>query len=271
MISLSGLSSQVGLKLVDATQDRQIALLRDAPEHARGIADFRERIAGVTSAEDLIADRELYVFVMKAFDLEDQIFGKAMIRKVLESDIDDRKALVNRLTDPRFREMYEALGFEAGGTKNPNTWKPSWQEGVIDRYLETVFINDQKAQNEAVGLALEFRRKAEEIENPFDILKDKDIAKMVRTALGLPEQIAKLDIDKQADMISARLDLATLKDPAEVEKLIRKFVILSDVQDPQRVQQNAAVQLVRGVASGGFEPVLFDISAISDLPKRPYR
>jgi hypothetical protein len=207
MIPISGLGAPLALQLVDATRDRQIALLRDAPQHARGIETFRERIGDVTSVEQLVEDRELYVFVMKAFDLEDQIFGKALIKRMLESDPDDRTSLVNRLTDPRFREMFDALGFEKGGTANPNTADAKWTEGIVDRYLETVFINDQAAQNEAVGAALEFRRKAAEIDSPFDILKDREMAGVVRLALGLPEQIAQLDIDRQADLIRSRLDL----------------------------------------------------------------
>ncbi|MDG4648639.1 DUF1217 domain-containing protein [Roseibacterium sp. SDUM158017] len=271
MIPLSGLSSQLALSLVDATRAPQIERLRDAPEHARGIRSFRERIADVTTVEQLVEDRELYVFVMRAFDLEDQIFGKALIKRMLESDPADPAALVNRLTDPRFREMHDALGFAAGGRGNRDTARGSWQEKMVDRYLETVFINDQAAQNAAVGAALEFRRKAAEIGNPFDILKDRDLSGVVRRALGLPDEMARLDIDRQADLISSRLDIAKLKDPDEVEKIVRKYIVLSDALDPSRVAQNAAVQMLTASAQGRFAPVLFDITAISGLPARPYR
>ncbi|MGP1355321.1 DUF1217 domain-containing protein [Roseicyclus sp.] len=271
MIPITGLSSPVALTLVDATRDRQIERLRAAPEHARGIETFRERIGDVRSVEDLVEDRELYVFVMKAFDLEDQIFGKALVRRMLESDISDRRALVNRLTDPRLREMYQTLGFENEGTTNANTVQGTWQEGIVDRYLETVFINDQEAQNTAVGAALEFRRKAAGIEKPLDILRDGDLALVVRRALGLPDAMAQLDLDRQGDLIRSKLDLAKLKDPAEVEKLVRKFLILNDALDTTRVAQNAAVQLMTSAANRSFAPVLFDISAIASLPSRPYR
>ena len=111
MIPISGISTPLALEITDRTRDRQISLIRDAPEHARGIESFRERIADVATVEQLVNDRELYVFVMKAFDLEDQVFGKALMRRMLESDLDDRDALVNRLTDPRFREpVYQEVG-----------------------------------------------------------------------------------------------------------------------------------------------------------------
>jgi hypothetical protein len=202
--------------------------LRDAPQHARGIEAFREQIADITTVEQLVENREVYIFVMRAFDLEDQIFGKALMRRMLESDITDRTSLVNRLTDPRFRDMYLTLGFENDGTTNANTADPAWREAIVDRYVETVFINDQAAQNEALGAALEFQRKAASVNTPLDILKDREMAAVVRLALGLPEEIATLDIDRQADLIRSRLDLEKLKDPCGGPKARRKFAILSD-------------------------------------------
>ncbi|WP_262878994.1 DUF1217 domain-containing protein [Roseicyclus sediminis] len=264
------MSTPLALKIAEATRDRQISVLRDTPVHARGIETFREQIAEISTVKQLVENRDLYVFVMKAFDLEDQIFGKALMRRMLESDLNDRTALVNRLTDPRFREMYLALGFENGGTANPNTGNPAWQEGIVDRYLETVFINDQAAQNEALGAALEFKRKAAAVETPLDILKDRQMGAVVRLALGLPESVGTLDIDRQASLISSRLDLATLKDPAAVDKLVRKYVILSDALDTSRASQNAAVQLLSTTANGSFAPLTIDIGAIQSVPSRPY-
>jgi len=271
MIPIAGMSTPLALTIAEVTRDRQISVMREAPVHARGIETFRQQIGDIRTVEDLVENRELYVFVMKAFDLEDQIFGKALMRRMLESDLDDRAALVNRLTDPRFREMYLALGFEKGGTTNPNTSNPAWQEGIVDRYLETVFINDQASQNAALGAALEFKRKAASVETPLDILKDREMGTVIRLALGFPEAVGTLDIDRQADLIRSRLDLATLNDPEVVEKLVRKYTILSDALDTTPALQNTAFQLLSATANGSFTPVTIDISAISSMPSRPYR
>ena len=272
MIPITGLSTNVALKLVDATRDRQIEALGNAPEHARGIRAFRDRIANIGSAEQLIDDRELYVFVMKAFGLEDQIFGKALVRKILESDLEDRNSLVNRLRDPRFREMFDVLNFGEGGVGNTNVTSAIWRERMVDRYLEAQFIGDQAEQNANVGIALEFRRKAASIENPLDFLKDSDMATFIRRALGLPEAIAQGNIDRQAELIASRLDLSVLRDPVEVEKLVRKFVALSDAFEGQQSISNAAVQLMQGAVNprGSIAIVSLDIAAINALPRRPY-
>ncbi|HIF78753.1 MAG TPA: DUF1217 domain-containing protein, partial [Sulfitobacter sp.] len=96
MISLGGIGTQVAVKLFDATRDKQLDLAASNALNARQIEAFEERIGSISYPEELIADTEVYTFVMRAFDLEDQIFGKAMIRKTLEGDITDSSALVNR-------------------------------------------------------------------------------------------------------------------------------------------------------------------------------
>jgi len=274
MIPISGMTAQLGLQLVDATGGRQSELIRNSAQHARAITHFRDRIADVVTVDQLMADRDIYVFVMKAFDLEDQIFGKAMIEKILKSDINDPKSLVNRLTDPRFKEMHEVLGFTPGGGNNFNTLWGSWQEEMVDRYVQRQFINAQAEQNEAVGAVLEFRRKAGGVSNAFDILKDKELSAFMRTALGIPDETVQLDVDRQAEILKAKFDLAKLKDPAEVEKLVRKYVAISDATNTATLQQNAAVQLMNGAVSAGaggqFVPVTIDITAISAAPRLPY-
>jgi hypothetical protein len=274
MIPLAGLSTQVGLSLVDATRDRQLELIEKEAQHARAIGIFRERIGKVETVDELMADRDLYVFVMKAFDLEDQIFGKALIEKMLKSNIDDPSGLVNRLTDPRFREMHETLAFGPDGVGNLKTLLFSWQDDMVDRYIQQEFKKDQTVQNAAIGTVLNFRKKAPEVNSVFDILKDKELSKFMRKALGLPEETVRLDIDKQAELIKSRFDLEKLKDPAEREKLERKFVALTDALDTSRLSGNAAVQLMNGAISAGaggqFVPVTLDITAISSIPGNPY-
>lgn len=276
MIPLSGLGTQMSLKLVDATRDRQIQSIERSPVHARAITSFRERIADVQTVDQLIEDQELYAFVMRTYDLEDQIFGKAMMKKVLESDIDDRTALVNRLTDPRIRDLYKGMGFETvdGKTTSSNTLDPAWQEAMIDRYLDRQFINAQAEQSETVGIALEVRQKAGKIGSWLDVLKDRDVSSFFRTALGLPDSMVQLDVDRQAALFARKFDIEKLQDPKELEKLTRKYAAIADAKGGTAVAGNAAVQLMQGAVSAGnggaFVPITLDITAITALPRRTY-
>jgi hypothetical protein len=50
-----------------------------------------------------------------------------------------------------------------------------------------------------VRLALYFERTAPELDSVYGILADTALYEVVRTALGIPAEIAASDIDKQAD------------------------------------------------------------------------
>ena len=274
MISLSGLNTRMGLQLVDATRDRQLEQILNSAQDKRAIAAFEARIGNVETVDQLMEDRELYVFVMKAFDLEDQIFGKALIKKLLKSDADDPASLVNRLTDSRFKEMHTQLGFKDEGTRNSLTDSAAWRTVMINRYVEQRFESAQADQNEKVGTVLEFRRKAGAVKNWFDVLKDPEMTEFMRTSLGVPSSVAGLDIDKQVELFKAKFDITKLQDPAELEKLERKYVAISDAQAGVNSASNVALTLMNAAVSAGaggqFTPITLDISAVTSFRRSSY-
>lgn len=274
MISTAGLPISSALKLVDRTENIQVERIRTSPEHARAISIFRERMKDVETVDDLMKDRDLYVFVMRAFDLEDQIFGKGLIRKALESDIGDKNSLINRLTDPRIKELYTSLDFRNGGTLNFNTLSASWRDNMVDRYLERQFINGHKETNGPVGEILEFRRKAPGINSWYDVFKDKPLYAFMRTALGVPESIVKLDIDKAADWFERKFPLEGFKDPKQLARLERQYPALSDTMTrPGFAPGSGALQLLGMMSSGGGASriIAIDVGLINSAPRFPYR
>ncbi|WP_240989205.1 DUF1217 domain-containing protein [Salipiger mangrovisoli] len=261
---MSGMSASLALRLIGKTEDKEHAMIESEPQHAREISYFMENIENVETVDDLIGDYRLYSFVMKAYDLEDQIFGKAMMGKILKSDIDDKESLVNKLTDDRFEVFYEAMGFSDEGAANSNTIDPEWKAKIVAAYVDTTYVNGKAEDNEALGLALQFRRKAGTVDSAYDLLKDKDMAQFIRTALGLPDEIATGDIDRQAALLSERIDFDKLGDEDYVESLVRKFAAISDATS-DTVSTNPIVTLMSGAlssSSGSFVPVTIDIDTI---------
>ncbi|QFT47383.1 hypothetical protein FIU97_12415 [Roseivivax sp. THAF40] len=269
MIVSSATSSILGLRIADSVEPASRDLIRSSAQHSRAIAYFSENIESVNSVDELIADPDLYSFVMRAFDLEDQIFGKGLISKMLKSDIEDRTALINRLTDPRFKELYAALDFGEGGVGNTNTISETWQKSVIDRYVTRQFIDVQSDSNETVGIALEYREKISSVQNVFDILKDQDLSKVIRTAFGIPDGTAGLDIDRQAEILLDKIDIDELKKPDEIDRVMKRFAMISDALSGAAASANPAVQILQ--SSNAFVPVTIDLAAITSIPSNPYR
>lgn len=252
MISTSGLSATLALKLIDRERETFETSVQKDTMNAREINAFRSRIGNVQSAEDLVNDYEVYSFVMKAFDLEDQIFGKAMMKKILQSDGEDKKSLINKLTDSKFKELFKEMGFTDNGMKNPNTSNPDWVEKLIDRYTERKIINNEKSSNEIVGMALNARSKLEagEMTSWYKVLGDKDMQSFFYSALNLPDSLKSADVDVQAATLKKKFDLATLTEPGVIDKLVSKYVVIAEAQAASNnLSSNPILQLFSNVGS----------------------
>ena len=274
MISISGLGSSTALKLIDATRDKQLELMRNSAANKRAEEAFRDRIGDITTPEELVADFEVYSYVMRAFDLEDQIFGKGLIRKMLESNPTEPSSLLNRLTDSRFREMHLTLGFtREEGPQTPDLTDPDFLSDVTTRFYNRQYINENDAQNETVGTVLEFRDKVGDISNWFEVLASEKLANFFQVALSLPTQMSALDLDRQKSLLQEKFDIEKLADPAEREKLISKYVAISDAVNPQGFQANSiALDLLQSYNLGGqFVPITIDVAAITFSASRLYR
>lgn len=263
VISVSGLTSQAALNLIDKTRDTQMVTLRAEAQHQRAAEVFRERIGSITTPKELVEDFEVFSFVMKAFDLEDQIFGRGMMRKILESDPSDTSALVNRLSDARFGAIHEALGFTtSGGTSVVPNFDTTWQDDIVNRYFNIQFQNEYNDQNETVGTVMEFRDKLDTFNSWYNVLSDRTMTEFFQTALGMPSQLSSLDIDKQAEMLEKRFAISKLQDPKEVEGLMARYMIIRDVNNPPAQATSAAIQILNS-SSGQFVPFTLDIDAVN--------
>ncbi|MGH1466649.1 MAG: DUF1217 domain-containing protein [Cognatishimia sp.] len=273
VLSVSGLGSQMALNLVDRTRDRQMESLKSEAQHQRLAEGFRERIASITTPEEFVKDFEVYSFVMKAHDLEDEIYGKGMIRKILESDPDDDRSLVNRLTNSDFSALHETMGFTTGsGPQIPDFADTAWQDAMVDRYFETTFRVENAEQNQTVGTVLELREKVADIDNWFDVLKDKELTEFFQRALFLPEEMSGLDVDKQAKVFEKKFDLEKLSDPDEIDRLVTRFIAISDILDPPQTTYNSvAISLLNSSITGQFVPITLDIPPINYSRASLYR
>jgi len=259
-IGFSGLGSQLALKLAVKTRADQEISIQNEVQHKRAVEKFRAQAGTIKTPAELVKNFEVYSFVMRSFDLEDQIFGKAMIRKILESDITDKNSLINRLTDPRFKNLYNTLGFvTTPGLESSKLNDPIFQNTIVEKYVDRVFINRQAEQNPAVGSVLDFREKAAKIKTWYDVLKDTSLTKFFQTALSLPAALSGLDVDKQKAILEKKYDLKKLADPVAVDKLVGRYLLFSDLENTDRLfASNLVLQL--------FQPIGYDTQFRSFVP-----
>jgi Protein of unknown function (DUF1217) len=217
------------------------------PQMKREIAYYTANIGKIKSVEDFMANERIYNFALQAYGLEDMQYAKAFIRKVLTEGIDSPQAFSVNLADQRFREFAAVFNFKRYGTATTSFDRT--QGGVVERYLRNGLESQSGQQSEALRLALYFERKASTVTSAFSILADKALYQVARTALGMPDAISGADIDKQAAILAAKIDIEKLDDAAYVKKLITRFLGRYEAQNAA-AQSSPAIQVLAGGGSG---------------------
>lgn len=247
MMAIStGAGGLLGWKILQRTESRQIEILRRDAVVQRSTTYLRDNPDKLTSPEALVGDYRMLSAVLSAFGLENDVANKAFIRKVLESDITDRNALVNRLSDKRYLRMAEALGFNAPGGPSADLGDRLGQAFIQREYERRVGAGD-----EDLRLALNARREITAFASSeksattqwYEVMGNPPMRKVFETALGFGPSFGKLPVERQnAEFMKAAQrqfgtsSLSELAEPAATERLIISF--LARAQLTQSVSQN---------------------------------
>ncbi|ADZ72272.1 DUF1217 domain-containing protein [Polymorphum gilvum] len=221
------ISTLLQYQMVSTNMTRSLDTVASEPTVRRESEYYLANIGKAKSIDDFLGDDRLFKYAMKAFGLQDMDYAKAFMRKVLEEGTDDRNSFANKLADDRYRQFAETFNFTRYG--DAATAFTRAQQGVVDAYVRQSLEIQNGESNEGVRLALYFSRKAETIDSAYDILADRALAQVVYAALGLPDEFAMADVDKQAAFIEKRLDLEDFKDPQAVEAFLKRFTTMWDL------------------------------------------
>lgn len=200
---------------------RSLSQIAQRPDVARESAYYLQHIGQIKSIDDFLKDDRVYRYAMTAYGLQDMIFGKAFMRKILTEGVDGSKSFALQLTDPRFRAFAAAFNFKANGADT--TTQSAVQQPVVDKYVRVQLEADAGDSDEGLRLALYFQRMAPQASSAYGLMGDSALYKVVQTALGLPASYSNVDVAKQAAYIESKINIADLQDPAKLNKFIARF------------------------------------------------
>ena len=206
-----------------------LARVAEKPDVARETEYYLANIGKIKTVDDFMADSRIYNYALKAHGLEDMAYAKAFIRKVLTEGVTDSEAFARKLADSRYAALAETFNFEAHGAAATAFEKA--QKGVVERYTRQTLEEEAGADNPGVRLALYFERMAPSIKSGMEILADDALVEVIRTVLQLPDEIATMDVDRQAEFIEDSIDIADFQDPAKVSKLLERFAALWEMEN----------------------------------------
>lgn len=256
----TGAGGLLGWKILQRTEARQIEILRRDAVVQRATNYLRDNPDKLASPEVLVGDYRMLSAVLSAFGLEGDVANKAFIRKVLESDLGDRNALVNRLSDKRYLRMAEALGFNASGGSSAGLG-----ERLGEAFIQREYERRVGAGDEDLRLALNARREIAAFAGSgksaatqwYEVMGNPPLRKVFETALGFGPSFGKLPIERQnAEFIKAAQrqfgtsSLSDLAEPAATERIIISF--LARAQLTQSEGQNRYSAALALLARPGF-------------------
>jgi flagellar basal body rod protein FlgG len=223
-------STYTSYNLIARDLPRSIERIASQPQVARESEYYLKRISEIKSIDEFMADTRVFNYAMKAHGLEDMNYAKAFMRKVLTEGVDKEDAFANQLADSKYKEFAETFNFARNG--ETATIFNKAQQGTVDKYHRLTLEEEAGVDNTGVRLALYFERTAPELDSVYGILADTALYEVVRTALGIPAEIAASDIDKQAEMLKSRLDIEDFKDPEKLNTFMQRFTALWELDNP---------------------------------------
>lgn len=251
-----GVGGIAGWKIVQRSEARQIQTIAKDPVVQRSTTYFKANIARMTKAEELVKDYRLLSTALSAFGLEADIANKAFIQKVLESDVSDKKSLVNRLADKRYLKMAEAFGF---GSAKPAT---ELGETVSKAFVQREFERRIGEGDETLRFALNARRELQEMGTRtssnktlwFEVLGNPPLRKVFEGAFGFSPTYGRLPIDRQYEEFTRAaertLGTSSLKDlakPETIDRLVQNYMVRSQITaSPAQNRYSAALTLLTG-------------------------
>ncbi|MEJ6396352.1 DUF1217 domain-containing protein [Yoonia sp. 208BN28-4] len=253
------LAGYTGWRFLQRTLEGQQAAFEASTTVVRATDYFRENIGEILKAEDLVADRRLLEVALGAFGLDDDINNKFFIQKILEDGTTADDALANRLADNRYAAFSQAFGFGDFGL--PLTTAPTLAEDIVQKFEAKQFERAVGEQNNDLRLALNLETALDDIvsgsrsENAqwFSMMGNQPLRQVFQIALGLPPQIASIDLDQQLEVFQRRAaatfgteSLADFNDPDTQEDLIRLFLVRSEAASTSATSSgNIALSLLQ--------------------------
>ncbi len=154
---------------------------------------------------------------MAAYGLDSTTEDMEFIEKILDGGTRDPDSPANQTDDVRYQAFVAAFDFEGMG-ETATTFSRA-QQPAVDKYLRQTLEENAGDQNEGVRLALYFERKGPTLTSFYEVLADPALARVVRTALSLPDSFASADIDKQVKLFEQKFEHRGFFGPGEAGRI----------------------------------------------------
>lgn len=260
------LSGNSGWKFLQSTYDRQLSTHANSPQIKADRAYLTEKLSEPMTTESFLNDKRLLRVAMAAFDLGGEEWKRGFIDKVLKEAATPGSTFLARLNNPKYTAFAEAFKPVNGKI----TVAPEAIDKIAADFDEASFETAVGRVDDSMRIALNFKSEISELVGNgnssdtailYRMLGNVPVRTLLETALNLPSEIRKLDIEKQATLVKDSLqqrfgitDLNDLTDPAIVDKIISRYHTMESIKSGAANYSpaaNALTLLNGGVGLGG--------------------
>jgi Protein of unknown function (DUF1217) len=201
---------------------------------------FRAKIGAVNTADDLVKDKRLLRVALTAYGLEGDVNNTYFIKRVLADGTLTNGALANKLADKQYQKFSAAFGF--GDFKTPRNKLSDFADKTLALYETRQFEAAVGTQSTDMRLALNIERELPALAKKtvsedsmwYAVMGNTAMRKVFEQALSLPASFGAIDLDRQLATLKTRTEsmfgspsVKQFTDPAQVEKLVRQFLVRS--------------------------------------------
>ena len=200
---------------------------------------FLERFPKIHTPDDIINDRRVMRVILGAYGLSEDVDNRHFIKTLMMEGVSNPKALANKLADRRYKSF--ARDFDFSTSRPRHLSEPGRARITVKRFQDDAFESAIGETRPEMRLALGFSKNIrilwkESSTNTaawFQILATPPLKKVLQTALVLPPEFSRLDIDEQHRRIQAKAwrvfgtnDISELSSDRIAEDVTRRFLIL---------------------------------------------
>ncbi|MBO0124261.1 DUF1217 domain-containing protein [Agrobacterium sp. OT33] len=198
---------------------------KDDAADEKALKLFKSDIRSVTSVGDFLDSSAVYTYALKAVGLDPAKVNVADIRKVLTSDLQDKKSFVYTLKDERYVKLAELFNFKSDGTVGSPVLAQSeieMQTMSADYIKKKSAFGTEKDKEAAKKEAEYFTAEMQKIKTLKEFLANDRLTKFAMESLGIdPKSVTK---DQMEKIFSSKLDDKESYLNKEMDPVFRRLV-----------------------------------------------
>jgi hypothetical protein len=134
----------------------------------------------------------------------------------------------------------------------PTVTSTAFINQVVSLFTQAEFQQVVGNTSNTLREALYAQQQLPNVTNWYQVIGDPALADVIQTVLGLPSSFGQVNVDQQAQLLGAKMNIADFQNPTKVSALLDKFVAMSQAQAGLSLSSSGTSSSTAGTTSDTF-------------------